>query len=359
MRHLMASVKRRSDMRHMALSGSDSHTIRSEQGVKDIIACIHPDYAQEVPLMIQSISVKGVHKYEIYADVDKDGEYGWWQLRFVVVHEDGVENRKESGKHVDGILINIDKTKKYEVELRKAMQLAEEARQKEDFMTTISHEIRTPLNAVVGFSDVLVSLPQDSFTAEELMQYDKVIKTNNAALSAMIENILMFSRIESGRIQYVKDEFNVSDMFKEIESEWVDLVPDGVTFETLAMRKDIYMNNDRMRVKYIIGQLLSNAFKFTKTGTVSMGLHYSLNKEVATLYVSDSGIGVPKDKQAAVYDLFWKDDGFTQGLGLGLTVARKLAVGMGLNLNFESKEGFGSSVSLDGHAYLKKKDDNA
>lgn len=359
MRHLMASVKRRSDMRHMALSGSDSHTIRSEQGVKDIIACIHPDYAQEVPLMIQSISVKGVHKYEIYADVDKDGEYGWWQLRFVVVNEDGVENGKESGKRVDGILINIDKTKKYEEELRKAMQLAEEARQKEDFMTTISHEIRTPLNAVVGFSDVLVSLPQDSFSAEELMQYDKVIKTNNAALSAMIENILMFSRIESGRIQYVKDEFNVSDMFKEIESEWVDLVPDGITFETLAMRKDIYMNNDRMRVKYIIGQLLSNAFKFTKTGNVSMGLHYSLNKDVATLYVSDSGIGVPKDKLEAVYDLFWKDDGFTQGLGLGLTISRKLAEGMGLKLNFESKEDFGSNVSLEGNAYLKKKDDNA
>ena len=359
MRHLMASVKRRFDMRHMALSGSDSHTIRSEQGVKDIIACIHPDYAQEVPLMIQSISVKGVHKYEIYADVDKDGEYGWWQLRFVVVNEDGVENGKESGKRVDGILINIDKTKKYEEELRKAMQLAEEARQKEDFMTTISHEIRTPLNAVVGFSDVLVSLPQDSFSAEELMQYDKVIKTNNAALSAMIENILMFSRIESGRIQYVKDEFNVSDMFKEIESEWVDLVPDGITFETLAMRKDIYMNNDRMRVKYIIGQLLSNAFKFTKTGNVSMGLHYSLNKDVATLYVSDSGIGVPKDKLEAVYDLFWKDDGFTQGLGLGLTVSRKLAEGMGLKLNFESKEDFGSNVSLEGNAYLKKKDDNA
>lgn len=359
MRHLMASVKRRSDMRHLALSGSDSHTIRSEQGVKDIIACIHPDYAQEVPLMIQSISVKGVHKYEIYADVDKDGEYGWWQLRFVVVNEDGVENGKESGKRVDGILINIDKTKKYEEELRKAMQLAEEARQKEDFMTTISHEIRTPLNAVVGFSDVLVSLPQDSFSAEELMQYDKVIKTNNAALSAMIENILMFSRIESGRIQYVKDEFNVSDMFKEIESEWVDLVPDGITFETLAMRKDIYMNNDRMRVKYIIGQLLSNAFKFTKTGNVSMGLHYSLNKDVATLYVSDSGIGVPKDKLEAVYDLFWKDDGFTQGLGLGLTVSRKLAEGMGLKLNFESKEDFGSNVSLEGNAYLKKKDDNA
>lgn len=359
MRHLMASVKRRSDMRHMALSGSDSHTIRSEQSVKDIIACIHPDYAQEVPLMIQSISVKGVHKYEIYADIEKDGNYRWWQLRFVVVHEDSIESGEESGKHVDGILINIDKTKKYEEELRKAMQLAEEARQKEDFMTTISHEIRTPLNAVVGFSDVLVSLPQDSFSAEELMQYDKVIKTNNAALSAMIENILMFSRIESGRIQYVKDEFNVSDLFKEIESEWRDLVPDGLAFETLAMRKDIYMNNDRMRVKYIIGQLLSNAFKFTKTGSVAMGLHYSLNDDRARLFVTDSGIGIAKDKQQAVFDLFWKDDGFTQGLGLGLTVARKLAIGMGLQLKFESKEGFGSNVSLEGDAYLKKKEGNS
>ena len=357
MRHLMASVKRRSDMRHMALSGSDSHTIRSEQSVKDIIACIHPDYAQEVPLMIQSISVKGVHKYEIFADIEKDGNYRWWQLRFVVVHEDGVESAEESGKHVDGILINIDKTKKYEEELRKAMQLAEEARQKEDFMTTISHEIRTPLNAVVGFSDVLVSLPQDSFSAEELMQYDKVIKTNNAALSAMIENILMFSRIESGRIQYVKDEFNVSDLFREIESEWRDLVPDGIVFETLAMRKDIYMNNDRMRVKYVIGQLLSNAFKFTKTGSVAMGLHYSLNDDRARLFVTDSGIGIERDKQEAVFDLFWKDDGFTQGLGLGLTVARKLAVGMGLKLTFESKEGFGSNVALEGDAYLKKKDE--
>lgn len=307
--------------------------------------------------MIQSISVKGVHKYEIYADIEKDGNYRWWQLRFVVVHEDGVESAEESGKHVDGILINIDKTKKYEEELRKAMQLAEEARQKEDFMTTISHEIRTPLNAVVGFSDVLVSLPQDSFSAEELMQYDKVIKTNNAALSAMIENILMFSRIESGRIQYVKDEFNVSDLFREIESEWRDLVPDGIIFETLAMRKDIYMNNDRMRVKYVIGQLLSNAFKFTKTGSVAMGLHYSLNDDRARLFVTDSGIGIARDKQEAVFGLFWKDDGFTQGLGLGLTVARKLAIGMGLKLTFESKEGFGSNVSLEGDAYLKKKDE--
>ena len=227
------------------------------------------------------------------------------------------------------------------------MNLAEEARQKEDFMTTISHEIRTPLNAVVGFSDVLVSMPQDSFSEEELREYDKIIKTNNASLTAMIENILMFSRIESGRIQYVKEEFCVPELIQEIAQEWRDIVPDGIVFETLAMRKDVYIYNDRQRIKYILGQLLSNAFKFTSSGSVA-----------ATIFVTDSGCGLSKEKVDIVYDLFWKDDGFTPGLGLGLTVARKLADGMGVKLRFESKKGFGSNVALISNACLKRPEDN-
>lgn len=359
MMHLMENVKRRSEMRNMALYGSDSYTVRSEQRVKDIITSVHPDYASEVPLMLQSVDIEGTHKYEIYADVDGEGQYSWWQLRFVVMYEDGKSKEKgKSYKHVDGILINIDKTKKYEEELRLAMNLAEEARQKEDFMTTISHEIRTPLNAVVGFSDVLVSMPQDSFSEEELREYDKIIKTNNASLTAMIENILMFSRIESGRIQYVKEEFSVPELIQEIAQEWRDIVPDGIVFETLAMRKDVYIYNDRQRIKYILGQLLSNAFKFTSSGSVAVGLHYSLNNDIATIFVTDSGCGLSKEKVDIVYDLFWKDDGFTPGLGLGLTVARKLADGMGVKLRFESKKGFGSNVALISNACLKRPEDN-
>jgi len=343
---LIADVKRRAEIRQMALHGADSRSVRTEDNLKDIISHIHPDYANDIPLIQQAIEIVGTHDYEIYANVD--GEYRWWQLRFVVIFEN-----KDHTKHVDGILINIDEAKQYEKDLRLAMDLAEEARQKEDFLTTISHEIRTPLNAVVGFSDVIVGMPVDAFTPEELAEYAKIIKANNTSLSAMIEDILMFSRIESGRIQYVKEEFDPAALIQEVVAEWTDLVPDGVTLYMQAVQKGVRMNNDRTRVKYILSQLVNNAIKFTKRGHIIVGMAYHLNSDEVELFVSDTGCGIPREKQQLAFGLFWKDNGFIPGLGLGLHVARKLAEGMSLKLDVESKPGFGSKFSLYGNGFLK------
>ena len=345
MHELIADVKRRAEIRQMALHGADSRSVRTEDNLKDIISHIHPDYANEIPLIMQSIEIVGTHDYEIYANVD--GEYRWWQLRFVVIFEN-----KAHTKHVDGILINIDEAKKYEEDLRLAMNLAEEARQKEDFLTTISHEIRTPLNAVVGFSDVIVGMPMDSFTPEELAEYAKIIKANNTSLSAMIEDILMFSRIESGRIQYVKEEFDPAALIKEVVSDWTDLVPDGVTLYMQAVQEGVRMDNDRTRVKYILSQLVNNAIKFTKRGHIIVGMAYHLNTDEVELFVSDTGCGLAREKQQLAFGLFWKDNGFIPGLGLGLHVARKLAEGMHLKLDVESKLGYGSKFSLYGNGFL-------
>lgn len=348
---LVTSVKRRAEMRQMALHGADSHMVRTEESLREMISHVHPDYSTEVPLILQSIEITGTHNHEIYADVDVPGNYRWWQLRFVVRY-DG----KTAEKRVDGILINIDETKRYEEDLRKAMLLAEEAKQKEDFLTTISHEIRTPLNAVVGFSDVLVSMPADSFTPEEMAEYAKIIKANNTSLSAMIEDILMFSRIESGRIQYVKNEFDAADLIHELKNDWLDLIPEGVVLQEIAVMPGITIDNDRTRVKYILSQLVSNAVKFTKKGVILIGVQYHLNTDKAELFVEDTGCGIPKEKQQLAFGLFWKDDGFIPGLGLGLHVARKLADGMGLVLDVESKPGFGSKFSLYADAHLKRPD---
>ena len=346
---LIEGVQRRAEMRQMALHGADSHTVRTEANLRDIISHVHPEYSSEIPLIMQSIEVPGTHSYEIYADIDQKDLYRWWQLRFVVMFD-----TKKNQKNVDGILINIDETKQYEENLRKAMLLAEEAKQKEDFLTTISHEIRTPLNAVVGFSDVLVSMPADSFTPEEMEEYAKIIKANNTSLSAMIEDILMFSRIESGRIQYVKNEFDASELVHELVHEWSDLIPEGVTMHELAVLPGITINNDRTRVKYIMNQLMSNAAKFTKTGAILIGVDYHFNSERAELFVADTGCGIPKEKQQLAFGLFWKDDGFVPGLGLGLHVSKKLAEGMDLILDVESQPGFGSKFSLYADAYMKK-----
>ena len=338
---LVESVTRRAEMRQMALHGADSHMVRTEANLKDIISHVHPDYSSEIPLIMQSIDIVGTHNHEIYADVGEEGNYRWWQLRFVVIYDN-----KTGDKHVDGILINIDETKRYEENLRKAMLLAEEAKQKEDFLTTISHEIRTPLNAVVGFSDVIVSMPPESFTPEELAEYAKIIKANNTSLSAMIEDILMFSRIESGRIEYVKKDFDAAELVRELAHDWEDLVPDGVELHVVSYQNGLIINNDSARVKYVMNQLVSNAVKFTKQGFIVIGIQFHLNTEQVEFYVYDTGCGIPKEKQQLAFGLFWKDDGFIPGLGLGLHVAQKLADGMGLTLAVESKPGFGSRFSL-------------
>ncbi len=345
---LIEGVKRRSEMRQMALHGADSHTVRTESNLREILSHVHPDHSSEIPLIMQAIDIQGTHGYEICADVDKKDDYRWWQLRFVVMIDP-----KTGKKNVDGILINIDETKRYEENLRKAMLLAEEAKQKEDFLTTISHEIRTPLNAVVGFSDVLVSMPPDAFTPEEMAEYAKIIKANNTSLSSMIEDILMFSRIESGRIQYVKKEFDASELVHELAYEWKDLIPDGVQLYELSVIPGIIINNDRTRVKYILNQLMSNAVKFTKKGIILIGVDYHFNSEQAEFYVGDTGCGIPKEKHQLAFGLFWKDDGFIPGLGLGLHVAKKMAEGMDLTLSVESQVASGSKFSLYADAHMK------
>lgn len=345
---LYEDVKRHSELRKMALNNADSSIIRSELKITDIISNIHQDYSHIIPEIIHSLDIDGNYKFTIYAKSDEQAEeYHWWELRFVVLHD------KKKQKNVSGIIINIDEIKKHEEELRAAMLLAEEAKQKEDFLMTISHEIRTPLNAVVGFSDVVVSIPNENFSKEELAEFNKIIKTNNNALTAMIEDILMFSRIESGRIQYMMDDFEASTIISELSEEWRDLIPANIEFKSLIFRKNAIVHNDKVRMKYIINQFMSNAVKFCKSGRILLYCQYHLNDDMIEYSVIDSGIGMTPDKQKAAFNLFWKDDEFTPGLGLGLSVAQQLADGMGIRITVDSKPGHGSKFSVIAKARLE------
>lgn len=339
--NMVDELKRRAEIRQMAMRGAESHVLHTEETLKEVLSHVHPHYSSEIPFIMQSINVEGTHDYEIYSDVDHTEVYRWWNLRFVVKFEG--RTRKKS---VVGVLINIDEAKKREEDLRQAMLFAEEAKQKENFLTTISHEIRTPLNAVVGFSDVLVNMPSGIFSSEEMDEYAKIIKTNNNSLSTMIEDILMFSRIESGRIQYVKNEFDAAELIRELATDWEELISEDITIQQMAIQPGVVVNNDRTRIKYILNQLMSNSVKFTSKGMIFLSIMYHLNEDVVEFMVGDTGIGIDKEGQKHVFDLFWKHDSFVPGLGLGLSVARKLADGMGLTLSVDSKPGFGSRFSL-------------
>ncbi len=236
-----------------------------------------------------------------------------------------------------GCIIDNQERIEYEESLIRAKEKAENADLlKSTFLANMTHEIRTPLNAIVGFSDLL-SIETDPEMREN---YINLIKTNNELLLNLINDVLDISKIEADMMSFAYTDVDLPSLMRDVQSIMQFRVPQGVAF-VLDPCPDLVFSIDRNRLVQILGNLLTNAMKYTSRGHIRFGYRIP-GDEMVHFYVADTGTGIPAAKKEKIFARFVQLNGHKQGIGLGLAICKGLVAKMGGEITVESKVGEGS-----------------
>lgn len=240
---------------------------------------------------------------------------------------------------------DITEQKEIENELRSSKEKAEESnRLKSAFLANMSHEIRTPMNGILGFAELL---KKPKLTGEQQEKYISIIKKSGERMLNIINDIVDISKIESGQMTLVFKESNINEQLEyihtffksEAETKGIKLVIKNNLPLTQAIAQ-----TDREKVFAILTNLVKNAIKFTDQGSIEFGC--KPNGALIEFFVKDTGIGIPKDRQLAIFDRFIQadieDSRAFQGAGLGLSISKAYAEMLGGKMWVESEEGKGS-----------------
>ena len=220
---------------------------------------------------------------------------------------------------IAAIIYYIRILRKAYTRLSEAMEKAEQANQlKSAFLANMSHEIRTPLNAIVGFSNMLPDIED----RKEMREYADIIETNTDLLLQLINDILDLSRLEANRVTLTWEECDVVQVCRQVVASVSVSRQSGNQFLFASDYESFDMVTDIQRMQQVIINLMSNADKFTKKGKIT--LEFSVNKAtgMAVFSVTDTGCGIPKEKQKLVFERFEKLNEYAQGTGLGLSICK-------------------------------------
>lgn len=282
------------------------------------------------------------HKIRVFRE---NGECTWTHVNLFV------RKYAPQDKVIELISINYDITdlKQIEEMLVNERDRAEASdRLKSAFLANMSHEIRTPLNAIVGFSSLLASA--ENVVEKEL--YNSLISHNNELLLNLINDIIDLSKIEAGYLELHQNWFNLTELLDECVAEYARLLPSGVELLTSYPEHDALVELDKLRIKQILNNFLSNALKNTICGYVEV--FYEIDKHCVRIGVKDTGRGIPQNMLEKIFERFEKVDSFAQGVGLGLSICKSIVDKMNGRIQVYSQLGLGTTfiAELPCHSIL-------
>ncbi len=251
-----------------------------------------------------------------------------------------------------GISTDITERKRYEKALVEALEKAEESdRLKSAFLANMSHEIRTPLNGIIGFSKYLRNFPDTN--REETLKFLNIICNSADHLLNLINDIIDISKIEVGQLKIAPESINLNALLNEIYTFYYSAKPDlskrGVSFRITTSLSDAESSIvvDKVRLRQVLNNLIGNALKFTREGSVEFGYELTTDKNYVRFFVKDTGIGISKDKVELIFQRFRQADiDITKkfgGTGLGLAISKSLVDLMGGNIWVDSQPEIGST----------------
>lgn len=303
-----------------------------------------PQVLPDQDKLMDELSAAGHLETEIQLPIDK-------KLRFFKLRISSIYNQQQETSGHIVVLHDITSLK----EANQALELANEktkeiTRLKSEFLATMSHELRTPLNAIIGYTELQLAGMVGELTDIQ-KQYQERVFLNSKHLLELINDILDLSKVEAGRMEFIREPLNLNNWVNEIVQQNSILAEEkGIEFTSeIDEKMPEIIIGDSGRLRQIAINLLSNAIKFTHEGSVKLSIKRH-SEIIWTIVVEDTGIGIPPHKQETVFEEFHQVDNSStrqySGTGLGLAIVRKLALTMGGNVRLSSTVGEGSQFSV-------------